>query len=88
MNPMKSVRFGLKFGVLVSALISIGMTLWNWLENPSGVFHGPEGTHWWFLLETLTSWLLPTFVYAAFMGLLGHLIASWVRHNAGKGRAD
>jgi hypothetical protein len=76
---LKSTRFGLLFGAIVAVILSSAMTLWDWLENPGGIFRGPDGTQWDVVLETLYSWLLPGFVGAAFVALLCHLALSWIR---------
>jgi len=60
-------------------VIATGMTLWDWLENPGAVFRGPDGTDWEVVLQTFTSWLIPTFVFGAVAALLCHRVASWVR---------
>ena len=79
---LKSTRFGLLVGAIVAVILSSAMTLWDWLENPGGIFRGPDGTHWDFVLETLYSWLLPGFVSAASVAFLGHLALSWIRRVA------
>jgi len=64
------------------------MTLWDWLDNPSGIFHGPKGTNWNFVLETAVSWLIPTFVAAALIAVVCHLFVSGIRHFATNRRID
>ena len=79
---LKSIRFGLLAGAIAAVIVSGAMTLWDWLENPGGIFRGPDGTRWDFVLETLYSWLLPGFVWAGLIALLGHLALSWIRRVA------
>lgn len=84
---MKSARFGAALGVLVAALTSITMTVWDWLENPGGIFRGAEGTHWEFVFETLASWFLPTLFYVAVIAAVCHLVVVWLRRSlVGGGR--
>jgi hypothetical protein len=79
---LKSTRFGLLAGAIVAVIVSSAMTLWDWLENPGGIFRGPDGTRWDFVLETLCSWLIPGFAWAALIALLGHLALSRIRRVA------
>ena len=86
MNLVKAIRFGVLAGVLGSALVTLAMTAWDWLENPGGIFRGPGGTSWNIVLETALSWLLPTFAGVAVIALLGHLLVCWIRSlAAGRG---
>ncbi|MGH1364441.1 MAG: hypothetical protein ACRBF0_12855 [Calditrichia bacterium] len=56
---MKNYRIAILAGVGVSVLISGGMALWNWLENPGSIFQTADGTNWSFIWETFGSWFLP-----------------------------
>jgi hypothetical protein len=86
-NLTKSARFGVVAGASVAVLVATVMAAWDWLENPGGIFRGPDGTDWGVLLDTLTSWLFPTFLAAASIALLCHLAVTWIRHAAaGRGR--
>ena len=80
MNLIKSIRFGLLSGVLVSVLVTSVITAWEWLENPGGIFRGAEGTNWNFVLETAISWLVPTLVWTTIVALAFHLLVSGIRH--------
>lgn len=82
MKLTNSFRFALLAGSLVSVSIALVVTLWEWLENPGGIFRGPEGTRWSFVLETAWSWLLPTLLYATLIALCCHLLVSWIRRCA------
>ena len=79
MNPLKSVKFGLLTGTLVSVLTTLIATAWEWLESPAGIYHGPDGTNWGFVLDTAISWLIPTLVAATLIALAVHLLVSAVR---------
>jgi len=76
----RALIFALQFGALSSTLLALTVTLWEWLENPGGIFRGSEGTHWSFVAETAVSWLVPGFCYLALVGLVGHLLLSGLRH--------
>ena len=82
MNVMKSTRFGLLTGALMSVLATSVVTVWEWLENPGGIFHAPEGTNWNFVLETAISWLIPTFVLVTLVAFACHLVVSGIRYLA------
>lgn len=79
---MKSAWFGVTIGGLAAALVSLFMTTWDCLENPAGIFRGPDGTNWRFVFETLTSWFFPIFVGAACTAMLGHLMVTRLRRRA------
>lgn len=80
---MKSIKFGLLTGILVSALVTLVVTVWEWIENPGGIFRGTEGTNWKFVLETASSWLVPTLVWATIVALTFHFLVSRIRHAVG-----
>lgn len=65
-------------GVVISTMTTIGMTFRDWLENPGGIFRGPDGTSWHFVFDTAVSWLLPTFVQVAFLAFCLRLLWSWL----------
>lgn len=82
MSPMKSIGFGIGLGGLFAACLSVVIELWEWLENPGGIFHDANGTNWSFVFDTLVSWLLPTFYPAAIIAALCHLLVGWVRRRS------
>lgn len=57
--------FGLLMGALVSVLVTSIIVVWEWVENPGGIFHDQNGTNWNFVFDTASSWFVPTFLYAA-----------------------
>jgi hypothetical protein len=67
-----ALRFGLALGLVVGMVLALVMTAWNWAENPSGIFRGPDGTQWSFVADTAVSWLVPTFAYVAPAAALGY----------------
>lgn len=79
MRLLKSIVFGIGLGGLIAGCLSVVMSLWAWLENPSGIFHGDDGTNWSFVFDTLISWLLPTFYPTAIIAAVCHLLVTWVR---------
>jgi hypothetical protein len=68
--------FGLAVGSSVSLLVTIFVTVWEWIENPGGIFRDEMGTHWQFVYDTAISWLLPTFLYVAIASSIIHLLFS------------
>jgi hypothetical protein len=57
----------------IAIVVTITITIWEWLENPSGIFHGQNGTNWTFIYETASSWFVPTFINATVITVLIHL---------------
>jgi len=54
-------------GIAFSFVITFAVCLWEWIENPGGIFHGPDGTRWGFVLDTAISWFVPTLLNAFFI---------------------
>jgi ABC-type spermidine/putrescine transport system permease subunit I len=74
-------EFGLTIGLAVSLLVTMVASVWEWVENPGGIFRDDEGTNWQFVFETAWSWLIPTFVYTVVAVSLAHLLwisTAWV----------
>jgi len=65
---------GLAVGALVSATVTVIVVVWEWLENPGGIFRSASGTNWGFIFDTAISWLVPTFVYVAIIASVLHLL--------------
>lgn len=65
---------GLAAGALVSAAVTVIVVVWEWLENPGGIFRSESGTNWGFVFDTTISWLVPTFVYAAVLASVLHAV--------------
>ncbi|WP_394200229.1 hypothetical protein [Shewanella waksmanii] len=68
--------FGIAFGLITASVISSLVTLWEWLQNPGGVFYAGGTTQWDNVLATFTSWFMPTFFYAGLAAAIGHLSIS------------
>ena len=75
------LRFGLAVGFGVAALITIIITTWELIENPGGIFRGPGGINWQFVIKTATSWFFPSFASITVVAALGRLIWTLVRRN-------
>jgi len=67
-------EFGLAIGFAVSVLVTIVVCVWEWVQNPGGIFHDDEGTNWQFFFETAWSWLIPTFIYTVVAVSLAHVL--------------
>jgi hypothetical protein len=70
---------GLAVGVAISSTVTVIIVIWEWLENPGGIFRGDGGTNWGFVFDTAISWFVPTFVYAALFASALHLAWSVAR---------
>ena len=71
--------FGPLFGFLIAVIVTLVVTVSDWVENPSGIFHGPDGTNWQFVYDTAASWFLPTFVNATILATTLLLLWSGLR---------
>jgi hypothetical protein len=79
----KSWVFGIMTGAATSAVVTLVIVVWEWLENPGGIFHNADGTNWGFVFETATSWFVPTFIYVAALAVALHLGWSVWRRRSG-----
>ena len=61
-------------GLSVSSVVTLTISIWEWLENPSGIFHNENGTNWTFVYETASSWFVPTFIISSAISALVLLI--------------
>jgi hypothetical protein len=52
-------------GFVFASVVALVVTVWEWIENPGGIFRGSSGTAWSFIYDTAASWFLPTFIYAS-----------------------
>lgn len=71
--------FGIVWGAIVATLVTLVVTVWEWLENPGGIFRDEDGTHWGFVFDTAVSWFSPTFGAAAVVAAAAHLAWSGAR---------
>lgn len=64
---------------LLALLLALINTVWDWLENPGGIFRGPDGTDWSIVAETAWSWLGPSFLYGWLLFALAWLTGAAAR---------
>ena len=81
---IRSLRFGMAAGALMAAGVTVVMVIWEWLENPGGIFRSENGTNWGFVFDTATSWFIPTFIYAAVVAFVAYLAWLALRHSLRK----
>ena len=79
---------GLLAGFGFALVLTLIVTLWDWLENPSQIFHGAGGTHWGVVAETALSWFLPTLFYAVLVAWCGTFLVSITRKTLQKPHKD
>ena len=75
-------EFGLAVAALAAVLAAIVASVWEWIDNPGGIFRNSDGTNWQFVFETAWSWLGPTFIYTVVLASLVHLVwvsVAWVQ---------
>ena len=68
-----SLVVAILIGLAIASVVTVYITIWEWLENPSGIFHDQYGTNWAFVYDTASSWFVPTFINASIVSLLTHL---------------
>lgn len=66
--------FGPIMGIIVASIAALVFTVWDWLENPGGIFRDSTATNWNFVYDTAVSWFLPTFFDVAIIASLGHIV--------------
>jgi hypothetical protein len=71
--------FGLSVGFISAFILTFIITLWEWLENPAGIFHNDNGTNWFFVYETAKSWFVPTFINVTVFSAVAHLLLSLIK---------
>ncbi|WP_299790379.1 hypothetical protein [uncultured Shewanella sp.] len=74
--------FGLLIGAIVSVLVTLIILVWEWVENPGGIFRDQNGTNWSFVFDTASSWFVPTFLYTALIVALLYLVLytmQWIK---------
>ncbi len=81
--------FGPIMGILFASLSALIFTVWDWLENPGGIFRDSTGTNWNFVYDTAISWFLPTLIDVTIIASVGHMVFSGLlliyrKHLSGK----
>ena len=71
--------FGIATGAVMSFVVTLIVVVWEWLENPGGIFHNENETNWGFVIDTAISWFVPTFIHFAVIASIGHLLWSAIR---------
>ncbi len=57
---------GVIAGLSAGSLVSLTMTIADWLLNPGGLFRNEHGTDWLVVAETAVSWFWPVALIALF----------------------
>jgi hypothetical protein len=70
--------FGPIMGVIIASTAALIFTVWDWLENPGGIFRDANSTNWNFVYDTAVSWFVPTFITVAIIASAGHILFSAV----------
>jgi hypothetical protein len=65
---------GPAIGAVVSIAVTVIMVIWEWIENPGGIFRDASGSNWGFLYDTAISWLVPTFGYVTAIAVSVHVV--------------
>ncbi|WP_237132726.1 hypothetical protein [Pseudohongiella sp. O18] len=68
--------FGPLTGFTFASIAALIFTMWDWLENPGGIFRDANGTNWNFVYDTAVSWFVPTFITVAIIASAGHILFS------------
>lgn len=71
--------FGPAIGFISAVIVTLVIVIWEWLENPGGIFHDQSGTHWQFVYETAISWFTPTLITIAIIASTAHLLVSMTK---------
>jgi hypothetical protein len=70
-------------GALVSATVTVIVVIWEWIENPGGIFRSELGTNWKHVSDTAISWFVPTFANVAVIVAVSQLVWHFVRKYRG-----
>jgi hypothetical protein len=71
-------------GAFVSATVTVIVVIWEWIENPGGIFRSELETNWQFISDTAISWFVPTFVYVAVIVSVSQLAWHFVKKYRGR----
>ncbi|QQX78892.1 hypothetical protein JK628_15140 [Shewanella sp. KX20019] len=74
-----SAILSIKWASIFSAIVTLVIVVWEWLENPGGIFRGAGGTQWQFVYDTAISWFLPTFIYSIVVVFIAATLYSAVK---------
>ncbi|MBY6185701.1 hypothetical protein KUV89_03480 [Marinobacter hydrocarbonoclasticus] len=70
---------GTSIGIAIAAMLSGLMAIWDWCENPGGIFRSVSGTQWHYVWGTFISWLGPTLPSFGMTGAGVLLARQWWR---------
>ena len=71
-------------GVFVSTTVTVIVVIWEWIENPGGIFRSEHGTNWQFVIDTAISWFVPTLVHVAVTVSIAQLAWHFTKKYLGK----
>lgn len=85
----KVFLFALYSSLIVATLLTAIVTIWEWLDNPSGIFYDQNNTNYQFLFDTALSWFLPTFIYMFILSAVNYLLlvavkSLWVKYKSNR----
>ena len=72
----RALATALVLGMVVGGLVASVQTYLDWQLNPSGLFHGDEGTSWRIVWETWSSWFAPVALMTS--GLVAPMVWWWL----------
>ncbi len=72
--------FSLILGFLSAFILALVITVWEWIENPSGIFHNQYETNWSFVYATFKSWFVPTFINATIISCTIYLLVKLIKY--------
>ena len=76
--------FGPLCGLVFAGSLTLVISIWEWIENPGGIFRGENGTNWNFVYDTASSWFIPSFINVTILASVGHVIFSLVKRRKQK----
>ncbi len=57
-------KIALIISLVIAFVMALIMSIWNWFENPNGIFHNNIETNWSFVYETFISRFTPALIYS------------------------
>ncbi len=76
----KLLLASLTIGSTSAFILTLIITIWEWIENPSGIFHNENGTNWSFVYDTAISWFVPTFVNVTVISAIIYFLIIVFKH--------
>jgi len=81
---VNSWLFGVVIGAVISAAITLVIVVWEWRENPGGIYRDANGTNLGIVFDTAISWLVPVFIGTAIIASVLQLLWSTMRERRSK----